>query len=556
MSRRLVASLAVMMAVAVALHAQEPGSSGQPLSVPAPPERSARLVYANRPIVELRAQVLSRMPAERAAAAVRTLDELVARGVTSPVTTRELAGAVFLLVGGAAVIAIVPEDVDALAGETPASYAAAAVPRLQTALGEAAELRAPQRLLRAIAETAAITALLIAVLWLLQRTYWFSRLRLAHVVGTTRSRKWGVAALSATHLPIVLQKVVALALGSVALVLGYLWFAFVLRRFPYTRPWGESLRSLLFGQLATLGSSVLQALPGLFTVALIAIAAWWLSKGVRTLFDAVAAGRVSLPGVYVDTAVPTRRLVVALVWLAALAVAYPYVPGSDSDGFKGISVFVGLVISLGSTGVVQHLMSGLMLTFSRAVHAGDFARIGEVEGTVVQISALATKVRTLSGEEVTIPNALVVSQNIVNYSADAAGTRVSTSVTIGYDTPWRQVEALLLAAARETPGLLATPPPVVRCVSLDDYYVKYTLLASADHQAPHFELRARLHERILDAFNAHGVQIMSPHYVADPAAPKIVPPSRWHADPASPSTGDAEAAPVRSRRPSARHNMR
>jgi small-conductance mechanosensitive channel len=173
-------------------------------------------------------------------------------------------------------------------------------------------------------------------------------------------------------------------------------------------------------QLSALGATLVDAAPGLFAVALIIVVARWASKAVGLLFDSVERGRLTLPGVYPDTAPPTRRLIIAGVWMSALAMAYPYVPGSDTDGVKGISVFIGVVLSFGSTGVIQHLLSGLMLTYARAAHVGDFARIGEVEGTILEIGPLATKVRTPFGEEVTIPNAVVVSQTLTNYSTAAA----------------------------------------------------------------------------------------------------------------------------------------
>jgi small-conductance mechanosensitive channel len=243
---------------------------------------------------------------------------------------------------------------------------------------------------------------------------------------------------------------------------------------------------------------------------------------------------MTIPGVYADTSVATRRLVVALLWLLAAAMAYPHIPGSESSAFKGLSLFVGVVLSLGSSGVMQHIMSGLMLTFSRAVHAGDFARIGDVTGTVLQTGMLATKIRTPYGEEITIPNAVVVAQTITNYS-QASGVTVpflTTSVTIGYDTPWRQVEALLLTAAQETPGVRTEPVPFVWREALEDFYVKYTLLVAPANPCHRAVLLDALHVRILDAFNRYGVQIMSPHYLADPDRPKVVPASHWHEPPA------------------------
>jgi small-conductance mechanosensitive channel len=226
--------------------------------------------------------------------------------------------------------------------------------------------------------------------------------------------------------------------------------------------------------------------------------------------------------------------VTALLWLLAIVVAYPYLPGSESDAFKGVSVFLGLMISLGSSGIMNQAMSGLMLTYSRAFRVGDFVKIGDVEGTVEQLGVLSLKIKSPRREAITIPNALVVATATTNYSrfAQVEGVQVSTSVTIGYDTPWRQVEALLLLAASRTPGVRKEPPPVVRRSALLDFYVQYTLLVCLEQ--PH--LRAptldALHAQILDAFNEFGVQITSPNYEADPGERKVVPKEQWFAAPA------------------------
>ena len=181
-------------------------------------------------------------------------------------------------------------------------------------------------------------------------------------------------------------------------------------------------------------------------------------------------------------------------------------------------------------------MSGFMITYSRALRLGDFVRIGDVEGTVTHLGVLSTKVLTLWQEEVTIPNAVVVAQTTTDYSrfADIEGVFTPTSVTIGYDAPWRQVHSLLLSAAERTPGLRREPKPMVLQTALEDFYVEYTLLVCLERQQSRpFTLDA-LHAHIQDLFNEYGVQIMSPNYVLDPAAPKVVPKKDWFAAPARP----------------------
>jgi small-conductance mechanosensitive channel len=224
----------------------------------------------------------------------------------------------------------------------------------------------------------------------------------------------------------------------------------------------------------------------------------------------------------------------ALLWVLAVVLAYPYLPGSNSDAFKGVSVFLGVVLSLGSSGIVNQMMSGLTLTCSRAVRIGDFVKIGDVEGTVTHLGSLSTKVKTQPGEEVTIPNGVVTTCVTTNYSrfADSEGVFVPTSLTIGYDTPWRQVHALLLLAAARTPGVRADPKPVVLQTGLQDFYVQYTLMVCLETPQLRAPTLDALHASIQDAFNEYGVQIMSPNYEADPVGPKVVPIDQWHAAPA------------------------
>ncbi len=325
--------------------------------------------------------------------------------------------------------------------------------------------------------------------------------------------------LRSSHIVESLQGLVTFLAWALGLAVGYGWLTFVLRRFPYTRPWGESLREFLIGQLSFVGLAMLESLPELFTVLVIALVTRFVSRIAHLLFEAVANGRVTIPGVYPETAQPTRKLVDAVLWMFALAIAYPFLPGSDSDAFKGVSVFVGLMVSLGSSGLVNQVMSGLTLTYSRALHAGDFVAVGDVEGTVTQVGTLSTKITTVKGEDVTIPNALVVSQTVTNYSrlADTEGVFVPTEITIGYDVPWRQVEALLLLAAARSAGVRRQPTPRVRQVSLEDFYIRYSLQFCLERPADRRDTLAAVHANILDAFNEYGSR--SPRPTTKPIPP-------------------------------------
>jgi small-conductance mechanosensitive channel len=274
--------------------------------------------------------------------------------------------------------------------------------------------------------------------------------------------------------------------------------------------------------------------PGLFVVAIVLVVTRIVVRLISAWLRAIEEGRAEAAWIHPETAQPTRRLATAVLWAFAAVVAYPYLPGSGSEAFKGVSVFLGLVVTFGSSGLVNQFMSGFVIMYSRSVRVGDFVRIGDVEGTVEKLGVLSTKIKTPWNEDVTIPNAVVVGQTTIDYSrtGDAStGLYTPTSVTIGYDAPWRQVHALLLQAATGTPGLRADPAPMVLQAGLEDFYVRYTLLVSLDRQSSRPFTLASLHAHIQDAFNEAGVQIMSPNYVFDPKAPKVVPKERWFSTP-------------------------
>jgi small-conductance mechanosensitive channel len=500
-------------------------------TVDAPP---APLTFQNREIVWFRATVLSRTPAMRAASVARVLDDLADLPTAGAVTTRPFEDGQLVSVGAVDVFALVPADLDPLSGETLEDTARAAAARLRLALQEAIELRTPTRLLQSALWALLATVALVVLLRLLVRGHHWITVRSTRAADRQLQRLPGAEVMRASRLLELLRHVVTLVSVGVALALAYSWLTFVLRRFPYTRPWGEALRGFLLERIVALGLGMIHALPDLFSVALIVVITRFAVKLSGLLFEAIERGRASLPWVYPETAQPTRRLVACFLWLFALALAYPYLPGSETDAFKGVSVFVGLMISLGSSGIVNQVMSGLTLTYSRALRKGDFVRIGDIEGTVTHLGSLSTKLKTPRREEVTIPNTVVVSAQTTNYSrlADSEGVFAATSLTIGYDVPWRQVKALLLLAAERTAGIRREPESAVRQTALRDFYVEYTLLICIQDSASRAPTLDRLHANIQDAFNEHGVQIMSPNYEADPAGPKIVPRERWHAAPA------------------------
>jgi small-conductance mechanosensitive channel len=217
-------------------------------------------------------------------------------------------------------------------------------------------------------------------------------------------------------------------------------------------------------------------------------------------------------------------------------VAYPYVPGSQSDAFKGISLFLGLIVSIGSSSIIANIIAGYSLAYRRPFKIGDRVKINDTVGDVMEMRILVARLRSLKNEEIVIPSTSILNGEVTNYSTLAAeqGLILHTTVGIGYETPWRQVEAMLKLAADRTPGLLREPAPYVLQKSLGDFAVNYELNVHCDDPKQMMPLYSALHRSILDVFNEYGVAIMTPAYESDPEEPKLVPRDRWYAEPAAP----------------------
>jgi small-conductance mechanosensitive channel len=498
---------------------------------------TAALVLHGRLVTVFRSPLGANTPAERAAAARLHFEDAVREAVPDSVSIRRTTAGLVVSADSRGLFVLTAADVDATRGDSLPQVAAEAAQRLAGVLSLERESRSVPLLLRAAAVAVLVTLVALLVLRLLVMG---RRALLARLPDAASSRLGdvsirGFTLLRGEQVIGTVRRAIGLLAWLVGLFTAYLWLTFVLTSFAYSRPWGEALGSYLRDTVRTLALGVLTAIPGLFTVVLIMWATRWLAHLVRGFFDAVEARTVEAPWVHPETANATRRIVVALLWLFAVVVAYPYLPGSGSDVFKGVSVFAGLILSLGSSGVMNQAMSGLVLMYSRALTPGDYVRIGDTEGVVTELGMLSTKIRTTKREMVTLPNAVVASTNVKNYTRLAHhedGILLHTSVTIGYDTPWRQVQGLLLTAADRTRGLRREPPAFVLQTALSDFYVEYQINAPLEDPRQRIDVLSDLHANIVDVFNEFGVQIMSPHYRADRASPAVVPPPDWHRPPA------------------------
>ncbi|MGD1940962.1 MAG: mechanosensitive ion channel family protein [Leptolyngbyaceae cyanobacterium] len=306
-------------------------------------------------------------------------------------------------------------------------------------------------------------------------------------------------------------------LGLLLIVL-YVSLSQILRSFPWTRPAGERLFDYIERAALTLGTHFVAYLPNLYFIDLIAIATHYLLRIIRFLFTEVARNRVNVPGFFPQWANPTYNIVRVLVVLFAITMAFPYLPGSESPAFQGLSIFVGALFTLGSSGAIANLVAGIVLIYSRAYEQGDRVKISDAIGDVIDKSLMVTRLRTPKNVIITIPNFMVLSSHIVNYSASIAETQepliVHTTITLGYDVPWRQVHEVLIKAASQTDKILQTPEPFVLQTSLDDFYVSYELNAYTDHPKSMSQIFSELHQNLQDACNENGIEILSPHYGA------------------------------------------
>ncbi|MFG0399290.1 mechanosensitive ion channel family protein [Pseudomonas sp. zjy_11] len=517
------------------LHADNPQSGPEVEGVIAEP---APLTVINRTVLVFRATLLGETPKVRAQRAKKVIEETLQETNDLEVRVDPILRSYLVLLGGRRAFIVTP--LDAAADSITAGEAAEqAAENLRLVVEETRQARSLRFLLTAIGYGAAATL----VFFMLVKAAGYCRRKLLGLLPklmgkhSERLKVGHTQLFDLQNLYYLIDRSLWLLYWLVVLLFCYQWLGFVLSQFPYTRSWGESLNIHLMELLNYLVSGILRAMPGL----VVALSIFFIARGISA-FSKRVLRRMARPGTLkwltAETLQPTMRLTSLAIWLFALVMAYPYLPGSGTDAFKGLSVLLGLMISLGATSVIGQGAAGLILTYTRTMRVGEFVRVGDYEGTVTEVGIFTTSIRTGLGEVLTLPNSMITGSVTKNYSriVEGPGYVVDTVVTIGYDTPWRQVEAMLLEAARRTDGVLQTPAPQVFQTALSDFYPEYRLVAQAipSEPRPRAQLLSLLHANIQDVFNEYGVQIMSPHYLGDPEQPKWVPKEQWHAAPSKP----------------------
>ena len=286
--------------------------------------------------------------------------------------------------------------------------------------------------------------------------------------------------------------------------------------FPQTEKLAMSIFRYIIEPIKMVVSAVGEYIPNLFIIIVIWFCIKYIIKGIRYIANEIENEKLKINGFYPDWAQPTFNIIRFLLYAFMIAMIYPYLPGSNSGVFQGISVFVGLIISLGSSTVIGNIIAGLVITYMRPFKLGDRIKLNDTTGNVIEKTPFVTRLRTPKNEVVTIPNSFIMSSHTVNYSASARqfGLIIHTTVTIGYDAPWRQVHQLLINAARMTEGVEEHPKPFVLETGLEDYYPCYQINAYIKDADKLGDIMSDLHQNIQDVFNEAGVEIMSPHYYA------------------------------------------
>lgn len=301
----------------------------------------------------------------------------------------------------------------------------------------------------------------------------------------------------------------------IILLLLYTYFHLGLSFFPATQQFALKLYHNVLGTFGVIGQAIWDQTPSLTFLLVLFLLARYVLKTLKFFFDQVIGGKVTVVGLDAEVAPITYRIFKILVIIFFLVVAYPYIPGSESPAFKGISIFVGVLFSLGSSSAIANLIAGVSLTYMRSFHVGDVIKVGDSMGVVLERRLNVTRIKTWKNQIITIPNNSVLGSHVINFSQrvrEEGGLILHTSVTIGYDAPWKTVYALLIEAAKATRHILPEPPPFVLQTALNDFYVSYELNAYTNAPEVMFHIYSELHQNIQDKFNEGGVEIMSPHY--------------------------------------------
>ena len=537
MSVRHTKSFAVVVAVFVlgaGLRAQQPA--------PAPAVEQAEVATAP---VDLDGEVLfhvrgvTSFPADARAAGIKERLVAVASDRSVPVDSIRVVDEEEMsrvVAGDLAIVTVVEADA-ALEQVRRPGLAAAHRAKIRDAVARYRDARSPEALRRgamnAVGATVAVAALIALLLWFWRRLDRFLIERLQARVHAVEIQS--LELMRAERIWSALRGGMLAVRTVVLLAIVLLYFGYVLKQFPRTRGMSQNMGDIAVGPLSTMASGLIASIPSLVFLVVLYFVVRFSLRLIRLFFEAVENRRVTFENFDAEWSQPTYKIVRIGVVAFALIVAYPYIPGSGSAAFQGVSLFIGVLFSLGSSAAISNIVAGYMMTYRRAFKLGDRIKIGDTIGEVIQMRLQVTHLRSFKNEELIIPNSQILNGEVMNFTSlsRTRGLILHTEVGIGYETPWRQVEAMLVMAAERTNGLATQPPPFVLEKKLGDFAVTYELNVYCDNVSAMNQLYSQLHRNILDVFNEFGVQIMTPAYEGDPEIPKVVRPESWYTAPAA-----------------------
>ncbi len=492
-----------------------------------PPVEKAPVRFEDRDLFFISNRVLSLSPKDRAEIISRKIRRIAKDPFVEPsgIATVTQETGVDIVAGDIVIMTVTEADARQV-GIPVATMALENAESIRKALAEYRSATSWESILKGVLYTILLTAALVALLYALKRSdVWLNgkmpalRDRLGLWQEVSRQKIGGLA----RFLPVeailsilgVLAKIVRILF---TLFLLYFYFSLVLGFFPWTHAIASTFLSFILKPLAVLWKGFVSAVPDMAVIVIVTILTYYILKFLRIISRELEEGGFEIEGFYKDWAMPTYKLVRILVIVFYLVIIFPYIPGSDSDAFKGVSIFLGVLFSLGSTSAVANMVAGVIITYMRPFRLGDRVRIGETEGDVVERTLLVTRIRTIKNVDVTVPNTSVLNSHIMNYSLSSEGAEggliLNTSVTIGYDVPWRKVHELLIDAALATEHILREPRPFVLQTGLNDFHVSYELNAYTRMPSRKVLIYSLLHQNIQDVFDQAGVEILSPGYTS------------------------------------------
>ncbi len=480
------------------------------------------VVLAGEPLFEIKAKIGSFSAKERAQAISKRLTDF-AEDLATPIETLKLQDEkdeTIIIAKDQTILALVDADAKA-ANRNRQELTAEYLNKIKASVGEYRKSRSLESILLSVLYTFLTTVALLI-------TFRISGQVLARVIRYVDSLQGtripalsiqNIELLPATQITALIDRTLRFLRLFLFFGLFYIYILVVLSLFPWTKQIGKSLSSYLLKTIGDGFQALFNYLPNLFVIALTVAITYYILKLFQYIFREIGRGTFNIPGFYTEWAKPTSKLVTFLIIAFAAIVAFPYLPGAKSPAFQGVSVFLGLLLSLGSSAAVANVVSGVILIYTRAFEVGDRVKVGDAIGDIVEKTLLVTRIRTIKNVVITIPNASVLNAQIINYSAAAQDPNtppliLHTTITLGYDVPWRQVHQALIGAANATTSIVPEPAPFVLQTSLDDFYVSYEINAYTNTPKIMAKTYSELHQNIQDKCNEVGIEILSPHYRA------------------------------------------